>query len=248
MTHYDASGLAHFCQTYRRMRAQPVTDTDLHLEGFFDFAAKSRDHDLITDSYHLRITVPAGFPQDIPVVHELGERIPRRGRFHVNPSDSSLCLGSRMRLLLALAKNPTLLGFAETCLVPYLFAVSRKLLCGGDFAFGELEHGSAGELADYTELFALKTAEQAKRTILYLGMKKRRANRLPCPCECGKRLGSCYFNRRLKRFRQLAERSWFRKLASDFSGESRSGSQLGNSKGDRPLIWNTSAPPAAHRV
>ena len=225
MTPYDALGLADFCRTYRRMRVQPVTDTDLYLEGFFDFAARSEEHGQITDSYHLRITVPARFPQDLPVVHELGERIPRRGRFHINPGDSSLCLGSRLRVLFVLSKKPTLLGFAETCLVPYLFAVSRKLLHGGDFVFGELGHGSPGELADYVGLFALKTVEQAKRTILYLGIKKRRANKLPCPCGCGKRLGKCSFNRRLKKFRKIAERSWFRKVSSDFSGESRSGFQ-----------------------
>jgi hypothetical protein len=145
------------------MRVQPVTNTNVCIQGFFDFTARSKDHGQITDSYQLRITVPARFPQDLPIVHELGGRIPRRGRFHVNADDYSLCLGSRLRLLLMIAKKPTLLGFAENCLLPYLFAVSRKLLHGGDFAFGELAHGSPGELADYVDLFGLRLLNRRSR-------------------------------------------------------------------------------------
>lgn len=148
-------------------------------------------------------------------IHELKGGIPRKGLYHINSGDDSLCLGSRLRLLVSVAKKPTLSGFAKNCLVPYLFAVSRKLLQGGDFTFGELAHGSLGEIADYTDLFGLQTADQVMRTIRYLGMKKRRANKLLCPCECGRRLGACSFNRRVRGFRQLAGRRWFRNVASD---------------------------------
>jgi hypothetical protein len=67
-------------------------------------------------------------------------------------------------------------------------------------------------LADYAILFGLKSIEQAKVAVKYLGMKKGRANKLPCPCGCGRKLGKCSFNGRLKEFRILAERGWFRSL------------------------------------
>ena len=168
-------------------------------------------------------------PQDLLIVHELGGRIPRKRSFHVNPGDNSLCLGSRLRLLLAVTEQPSLVRFAKTFLIPYLFAVSRKLRQGGDFAFGELAHGSPGELADCVDLFGVSTTDQARIILHYLGMKKRRANKLPCPCGCGKRLGMCSFNRRLEIFRQLAERSWFRKLALE----------LGQEAATRPLSATT---------
>ena len=157
----------------------------------------------------------AFFPKALPRVTETGGKIPRTPEYHVNQTDHTFCLGSPLSLLLKLSKKPTLDGFAENCLVPYLFAVSRKLLQGGDFTFGELAHGSLGEIADYTDLFGLQTADQVMRTIRYLGMKKRRANKLLCPCECGRRLGACSFNRRVRGFRQLAGRRWFRNVASD---------------------------------
>jgi len=221
MNRYKALELDKFLCEYRGMDVCPVNGTDLRIEGLFDFTAKTIDHEEITGSFRIRIVVPAKFPQDLPVVDELDGRIPRRGAYHINP-DGSLCLGSRLRLLVTIARDPTLIGFAKNCLVPYLFAISRKILRGSDFAFGELAHGASGEIADYMNLFGLETMDQVKRTIVYIGMKKRRANKLPCPCGCGRRLGICRFNRRIRRFRQLADKTWFREVALDLMRESAS--------------------------
>jgi hypothetical protein len=187
----------------------PITGSALVIEGEFQFSAAAKDRVEITDSYRLRITVPDEFPADLPTVIELRSRIPRNGEFHVN-SDGSLCLGSPLRLLLKLSKQPTLPGFASHCLVPYLYAISHKLRFGGQLPFSELKHGRPGELEDYMELFSLKRPEQAQRAIRLLGTKKRLANKAPCPCDCGQRLGRCSFNKKLRKIRQLASRSWFR--------------------------------------
>ena len=53
--------------------------------------------------------------------------------------------------------------------------------------------------------------EQAERALRLLGMKKRRANKQVCPCGCGRRVGRCRFNARLREFRMLAPRAWFRR-------------------------------------
>jgi hypothetical protein len=112
-----------------------------------------------------------------------------------------------------LSRKPTLPGFAEMCLVPYLFAMSHTLRSGGPFAFDELQDGAKGILIDYADLFDLNTPEQARYALALLGIKKRRANKLPCPCACGKRLGRCKLNMRLRQFRQIASRIWFRSSA-----------------------------------
>lgn len=182
------------------------------LSGSFDFSAQRRGMPEIRDGYDLSITVPSLFPRDLPSVIETAGRIPRDGNHHVNP-DGTLCLGSRLRLIWILSKTPTLVGYAEKCLVPYLYSISHKLRFGGRFPFDELEHDSPGELKDYADLFGLKRSEQAKRALELLGMKKRRANKRLCPCGCGKRLGRCQFNFRLQKFRLLANRSWFKSIA-----------------------------------
>ncbi|MBK8091525.1 MAG: hypothetical protein IPK32_05950 [Verrucomicrobiaceae bacterium] len=128
----------------------------------------------------------------------------------MNKTDGSLCLGSPIGLLKKLARSPTLVGFAEHCLIPYLYAISHKLIHGGPLLFGELAHGSPGMLADYINIFRLKNPYQVREALLLLGMKKRRANKLPCPCGCGLRTGKCKFNWTLREFRQMAGRRWFR--------------------------------------
>jgi hypothetical protein len=168
----------------------------------------------ITDSYELSIFVPSQFPRCLPQVIETGNRIPKNANYHVNPNNNTLCLGSPIRLMLKLSQKPTLPGFAELCLTPYLFAMSHKLRVGGRFPFDELQHGTKGILIDYADLFGLKTPEQARYALQLLGMKKRRANKQPCPCVCGKRLGRCKLNAWLRQFRQIASRSWFRTSAS----------------------------------
>ena len=142
-------------------------------------------------------------------MREICGKIPRNGKFHVNP-DGTLCLGSPLRLLWKINSAPSLTGFIDTCLVPYLYAVSYKLKHGGDFVFGELDHGVQGIVEDYSVILGLKEREQIKRAIQLLGMKKRIANKKPCPCGCGKRLGICPFHKKLNEFRQKIPVAWFK--------------------------------------
>lgn len=209
-----ASQISAFINLHPGMALRPTGGGALNLVGVFRFSATSGKYPTITDTFQLRISIPPAFPRELPQVYETGGRIPNGGEYHVNP-DGSLCLGSRLRLLWKLSKDPDLLGYAENCIVPYLFAVSHKLTYGGPLPFGELAHGQPGELADCAELFRVKSAYQVQMVIRYLGMKKRRANKLACPCQCGRRLGKCHFNHRLREFRNIASRRWFRSLKLD---------------------------------
>src|SRR5213594_728818 len=137
-------GLREFLRSYPKMAIRPSKDGNLRLKGSFDFAAHHAREGDIQDSFALEIVVPSAFPKALPRVTESGGRIPRTGEYHVNTADNTLCLGSSLSLLLKLSKKPTIDGFAESCLVPYLFAISRKLKNGGPLPFGELAHGRKG--------------------------------------------------------------------------------------------------------
>ncbi len=205
----DTLGLREFLLDYPRMAIRPSGGQDLRFKGQFEFTAHHAREGYVQDSFALEIIVPSQFPRGLPKVMETEGKIPRSGDYHVNP-DGSLCLGSPLGLLVKLSEAPSISGFANHCLVPYLFAVSRKLKTGGPLPFGELAHGAKGLFADYAHLFKLKTPEQARQALTLLGMKKRCANKLPCPCGCGVRLGRCKFNFRLRDFRALANRAWFK--------------------------------------
>jgi len=201
------NSLSQFLSDYPGMSTAPCSDAGVCLRGKFRFKADVSGSDVIEDSYKLEIFVPDKFPQAFPKVRETGGKIPRDGNFHVNP-DGTLCLGSPLRLLKKVHGTPNLTGYAEKCLVPYLYAVSYKLRYGGNFVFGELAHGDQGIVDDYSIILRLKDKHQITQAIQLLGRKKRIANKKPCPCGCGKRLGVCQFHHILNEFRKMAPVSW----------------------------------------
>jgi hypothetical protein len=207
---YSIPGLREFLRAYPFMAFRPLPGKPFLVRGRFQFIARHRDAGEVEDTFELEIDIPTAFPKDIPKVTETGGRIPRTSDYHINQTDGTLCLGSPLRLLSLLSAAPTLTGFSGKCLIPYLFGISQKLRTGQPMPFGELDHGSKDCLRDYQCLFGLDTPDKARIAIYFLGLKKRIANKHPCPCGCRLRLGKCQFNRKLSSFRQLASRGWFR--------------------------------------
>lgn len=201
--------LGQFLKDYPGMAIKPSRGDGITLNGTFNFCGTPPSGIELCDSYELEIMVPALFPRAIPAVKELSRKIPRDGKHHVN-KDETLCLGSPLNLLKKVAERPTLTGFIEKCLVPFLYAITNKLQNGGEFVFSELAHGDAGIIDDYMEMFGLKTKASIYKTIELLGLKRRVANKKPCPCNCGQRLGRCSFHRTLNNYRHLMPLSWYK--------------------------------------
>lgn len=72
-----------------------------------------------------------------------------------------------------LSEEPTLPSFANHCLLPYLYAISRKLKYGGEMVFGELAHGGDGLFDDYSEILGLTEKASIVRSLFLLSLKKR---------------------------------------------------------------------------
>jgi len=142
----------------------------------------------ILDSYEVEIRVPPSYPQSPPAVKEVGGRIPKD--FHTHADDETLCLGAPLAVSMAFAQHPTLLGYIERQVVPFLFGYSYKAKYGA-MPFGELPHGTPGILQYYRELFGV---DQNMKT---LGLLKILADgnyrgHMPCPCGKGPKLRNCH--------------------------------------------------------
>lgn len=195
------------------MSVKPWTDDWLRIEGDFSFTAETPVRNRITDTYRVEISIPLQFPNDLPLVKETGGRIPKTPDFHVNP-DGTLCLGSPLRLMLLLQQDPTITSFTKNCLVPFLCAASAGSLTGQVGMSGGLAHGNVGLVEDYKDLFGLNNSEQVHLALKCLLRKRRTANKLPCPCGCGQRLGRCQFNEKIRAFRDAIPRKWLRQNLS----------------------------------
>ncbi|OWJ93212.1 hypothetical protein B6S59_17425 [Pseudomonas sp. A46] len=146
------------------------------------------------DSFQLHLKISRRYKEQLPLVYEVGERIPRDGNHHVNP-DGTLCLGAPIRLHKILGKNFSLMEFVERCVVPFLYSISIAEAGHQRFQFGELAHGVGGLIDDYLKLFGCSSREALKRYLHTLMLKKRRANKQHCPCNCGRKLVKCRTHR-----------------------------------------------------
>jgi len=200
-------GIEKILTLYPGLSIQPSTSDELVLGGEFEFSACSPEIGTLQDSFQIEIRVAAAsFPAVLPSVRELAGRIPKS--FH-KLADGSLCLGAPLAVQAAHGRKSSLLHFIERCVVPYLagysvFERTHKM------PFGELSHGAKGLLEEYRNLTGADTDELCIAFLKLLGMKKRIANKLRCPCGSGLRVGRCH-HRRLNSLREIAiSRAWFR--------------------------------------
>lgn len=198
-------------EAWPRLRRKPChRDGAWVLEGPVDFHLEPAGLPLIVDSYTLRLEIPFDDQDVLPNVFEIGGRIPRQTDEHVFEKTGALCLGSPLRLRLKLGRVPDLVRFVDETVIPFLYAASWRRQGGHGFPFDELAHGGQGLIDDYRDLLGLEDAQAIAEALQCLGSKPRLANKLPCPCACGRRLGRCPYRFSLNSLRPTANRRSFR--------------------------------------
>jgi hypothetical protein len=192
-------------EKYSGLRLIPTRAEGLKLAGPIAFSAHPRGLEAMNDEYSVEITVPPQFPRAVPAVRETANRIP--AGYHTL-ADGNLCLGSPMRLRLIVSESRSLTRFVDRCLIPYLYGRSyfEKY---GVMPFGELAHGDDGIRQDVATIFGVDERCDLGEFIRLAGMRRREANKWPCPCGSERRLGRCH-HRRVNTLRGRLGRQWFR--------------------------------------
>lgn len=187
------------------------------LEGRLEFVLDTPGYTRIKDTYSVRMEVPLGQTEHIPEVFETGRRIPCDADHHVNPN-GALCLGSPWRVRQLLGRPASLVSLVERCVIPFLYAASWRAQGNEGYPFAELPHGRAGLLDDYSSILGIDGPVAVLRALEALAQRRREANKLPCPCCCGVRLGRCPYRFTLNSLRQGMTRTSFRGLRDQFEG------------------------------
>jgi hypothetical protein len=189
---------------YSGLRLAP-SGNDIVLEGTLGFRVIGPDRQPLDDEYEVVLRLPDSAPNGLPTVRETGGRIPPS--YHKLQGDF-LCLGAATAIRLTLLQSPSLLTFVERYVIPYLYGYSY-FSQRGHMPFGELAHGDDGIREYLAGLFGSHEPHRAEEFLLLAGMKKRLANKHPCPCLSGRRLGRCH-HRQVNAVRDLAGRLWCR--------------------------------------
>jgi hypothetical protein len=215
MLWWDDIELEAFLSQNPRMRLAGFYDDSLTIEGEYCIHAAMEGAQEIEETFSLRISVSRNFPREAPRVSETRGRIPETSDHHIN-HDGSFCLGSEIKVKSILSESPNLLAFSERILTPFLYSVSHKIQFGF-FPYGDLSHGEEGLLEDYQLIFKVHDKSSVMLALKALSIRKRAANKLPCPCNCGSRLGKCDYRFFINQWRDLERRSWFRRHLSLFT-------------------------------
>lgn len=160
--------------------------------------------------YDIEILIPKKYPNKIPTVKEISGKILHT--FHTN-GDGTLCLGSNLDVRHKFSTKPTLLGFVEYLVEPYLFAHTyfKKY---EKMPFGELNHGANGVLQYYNSLFEVNDYETVMKILHFLCKYGFRGHH-KCCCGSEKKFRDCHGyiikNKgiNIKRFREIIIKDYF---------------------------------------
>lgn len=201
LSNLERIGIPEFLKKHEGMSLKPLPLNDARyflIKGdyFFQYELDEGSNETIT--FEIEIYVPYSFPDDLPLVREVGGKIPKEKDFHAS-QDGFLCLGSPVRLRLIAHDKASLEQYLEVCLVPYLYAIWKKLCFEEEMPFGELDHGRPGIIKDYMDLFGVQSEEHVMTMlkILHGGLKE--AAEDPCPCGCCRKLEGCSYRKKLNK-------------------------------------------------
>ncbi|MBA3485862.1 MAG: hypothetical protein H0T88_01495 [Lysobacter sp.] len=213
---YSDEDIEALLDAWPRLRRRPGTTPHVcTLAGSFEFESTPKGLPCIADTYALRLDVPMGIPDVLLRVAELGGRLRWDPDDHVN-SDGSLCLGSPLRLRLLQRESQGLVAFVEASVVPFLYAASWRAQGNKGYPFSELAHFGAGLIDDYSSIVGFHGHLPVAHALAALSLRRRVANKRPCPCGGGRRLGACACRTRLNGLRRIAPRRLWKQTHSEF--------------------------------
>ncbi len=176
-----------------------------------DFPIKYED--TIPDRYKIEIEVPYDYPDSIPVVRDIGGRIPRTPEFHMF-SDGRCCLFVPDAKEEVLPKGSSFLDFLNGP-VRNFFLGQALVFRGQPWPFGERAHGLNGIMEYLTELVGTPDLQTIVNYLNYMSRPNVKGH-WPCPCGSGKCLRNCHFKHLLqlreKKSPQESRKSLFRIL------------------------------------
>ncbi|MES9937205.1 MAG: SEC-C domain-containing protein [Sedimenticola sp.] len=158
------------------------------ISGSLPFEASVDGLDTISDTFDIELTIPTGFPDHLPWARETSGRI-ESVYGHLN-SDGTLCLAVPVEQRRIFLMQPSLLGFVNRLVIPYLYGYCfwKKY---GRHPFGEADHGYEGILRHYMDTLSLSNEVKALSVIAFLFEHGYRGHH-ECPCGSGKKVRACH--------------------------------------------------------
>ena len=158
------------------------------LAGPLPFEASADGHASITASFEIELCIPSQCPDGLQRTRETGGEIDG-GYEHVY-TDGTLCLAVPIAERLVFSRQPSLLGFVNNLVIPYLYGYDHWKEYG-EHPFGEQKHGAEGIVRCYVDTLKLIDEVGALAVVLFLFEHGYRDHH-DCPCGSGLKVWKCH--------------------------------------------------------
>lgn len=148
------------------------------------------DQGKVLDQFSIEIELSRYDPDDLPILREIGGRIPRNTNNHINDPSGDVCLfvpDERWRIYPC---GSTLLDFLNVPVRNYFIGYCLVEM-GEPWPFGQRSHGAEGIFEYYSELLGTDDRLVVIRYLECLS-KHTLKGHLECPCGSGKRIRNCH--------------------------------------------------------
>ncbi len=176
-------------QDYPNLRLKDTQNDKAIYEGVIAFKANHPDKGVIDDQFEVQINLPLDNSEIMPTAKEIGGRIPRKIDYHVQ-TQGDMCLGAPLEVCRRFSQDPSLKGFIENLLVPFLYSFSFKEKYG-EYPFGELPHGHEGIYEFYKVEFKTNNG-LAILGLLKILVEDNYRGHMTCACGSHMRLRECH--------------------------------------------------------
>ena len=156
--------------------------------GSLPFEASSDEYAPITDCFNVELIIPNNYPVELPTVRETKGKIDKQYEHRYN--DGTLCLAVPIEERRIFFQQPTLLGFVNNLLIPYLFGYcywqQHRI-----HPFGESAHGHKGIIQFYFDLLGVTNEITVLAVVSFIYEFGYRGHHL-CPCGSGEIVRRCH--------------------------------------------------------
>lgn len=142
------------------------------------------------DRFSIEIELAKNHPESLPIVREVGGRIPHHADRHVNAVDGTACVLLPDERWWLWPKGSSLCTYLEGPLRNY-FLGQIAVELGHPWPFGEWGHGTSGIIQYYTQLLGSGDPHVITEFLECLRAKKIKGH-WRCPCGSGRRLRDCH--------------------------------------------------------
>ncbi|EKE07438.1 MAG: hypothetical protein ACD_18C00084G0004 [uncultured bacterium] len=173
-----------------------IEDNIVYLKGTLRIEDK---RGVILDSFKIKVEIPFNFPNEIPKVWEIDNKIPKIADRHFNV-DGTACLAFRDAVFLYWNEDSDILDFFDKFVKPFFIWQIEYSITGGNNKKEAHGHGIIGAFEFYKDISCGKDIYSVYKFILYLSKEKIKGH-WNCYCGSGKKLRGCHYEL-LKKYKE----------------------------------------------